>query len=152
MNDEILMWYDGSCEPCNPGGYASYGVLIKHNGVTIFSESKLVGHGQGMSNNVAEYSGLLRGLQWLLNNGYRKNKIVIRGDNMMTVMQTAGKWRARKGFYIPYFQKVRDIKSNFKKIDIAWIPREQNGEAHELSKRVLIDEKVEFRIQRIYNG
>ena len=65
----------------------------------------------------------------------------------VTIMQMAGKWQAHRGLYIPYFLKCRDLVAKFKRIKFEWIPREQNGEADELSKRVLKDKGVEFRIQ-----
>ncbi len=100
-----------------------------------------------MSNNVAEYSGMIGVLEKLLELGYRDASILVRGDNRMTIMQMAGKWGARKGLYLPYFEKCKKLIGQFPHIDFQWIPREQNGEADELSKRILIERKVTFRIQ-----
>ncbi len=36
---KLIAFFDGACEPVNPGGTASYGVVVKSNGVTIFTDS-----------------------------------------------------------------------------------------------------------------
>ena len=144
---EIEVWYDGACEPINPGGYASYGVLIKADGSKIWDESRLVGFGPEMSNNVAEYSGLLAALKKLIVLGLEKSKILVRGDNMMTIRQSEGVWRCRGGLYEPYFREVQKLIGKFPHIRFQWIPREQNSEADKLSKRVLIKSGVRFEIQ-----
>ena len=33
----IEAWFDGACEPVNPGGTASYGVIVTRNGETSTS-------------------------------------------------------------------------------------------------------------------
>ena len=40
MNVEC--WFDGSCEPVNPLGHASYGALIKQDGKILHEESGYV--------------------------------------------------------------------------------------------------------------
>lgn len=147
---ELEMWYDGACEPKNPGGYASYGVIIKKiDGTVLFEESKMVGHGDRMSNNVAEYSGAISGLKWLIVKGYQKSRILVRGDNKMSVMQMGGFWKVRTwdGLYVPYWREAKTLLEHFKHIDFKWIPREENGEADEISKRILVEEGIKFEIQ-----
>lgn len=143
----VEVWYDGAVEPVNPGGHGSFGALIKVNGEKIWEASIYIGHGPTISNNVAEYSGMIGVLEKLIELGLRERGILVRGDNMMTIMQMAGLWRAKRGLYIPYYLKCKDLVSRFPHIHFEWIPREQNGEADELSKQVLIDRHVKFRIQ-----
>jgi ribonuclease HI len=100
-----------------------------------------------MSNNVAEYLGLTQALTWLLKESHQEKRITFFGDNKMTVMQMDGKWRAKQGLYIPFYKRALEIRKKFKKLNFEWIPREQNGEADELSKGELIKRKVQFKIQ-----
>lgn len=144
---KIEVWYDGCCEPKNPGGNAAFGALIKIDGITVWTASQFIGSGQGMSNNVAEYSGMIGVLEELLIRGLQKEKILVRGDNMMTIEQMAGNWRARGGLYIPYYLKCKELVKKFKRIKFQWIPREENPEADELSKQILVNRGVQFRIQ-----
>lgn len=149
MTPLIEVWYDGACEPKNPGGYAAYGVIIKRGAAVLLEESKLVGVGPKMSNNVAEYSGVLRALEWMSEHGMEKEKILVRGDNKMSVMQLAGLWKIATptGLYVPYCLAARKLAARFRKIRFEWIPRELNGVADEISKRVLHENGVRFRIQ-----
>ena len=62
----ISIFFDGACEPVNPGGTASYGWVIKKDGKTILSGSGIVGSGEGMTNNVGEYHGLIEGIKAFL--------------------------------------------------------------------------------------
>ncbi|WP_243674943.1 hypothetical protein [Vulcanisaeta distributa] len=62
----------GACEPKNPGGVGTYGFLILdekgntiHEGYGIACEP-----GPGCTNNIAEYTGLVKALEWLVGNGY----------------------------------------------------------------------------------
>ena len=56
MND-YLAWFDGACEPVNPRGTASFGVVIKDNaGTVLVKEHGIAGKGSVMSNKLAEYS------------------------------------------------------------------------------------------------
>lgn len=145
----IEVWYDGACEPRNPGGTASYGLVIKKDGQTVFEESKIVGIGSKMSNNVAEYSGAIRAMEWLLATGYKKERIHVRGDNKMSINQMARVWKVATwdGLYVPYWRKAMELVTKFKHIHFEWIPREQNGEADDISKRALREAGVKFRIQ-----
>ena len=145
----IEVWYDGACEPRNPGGTASYGVIIKDGNKVLFEESKIVGSGEKMSNNVAEYSGAISGLKWLLENGFVKRPILVRGDNKMSVEQMAGNWKVKTwdGLYVPFWREAIGLVKRFKRIEFRWIPREQNGEADEISKRALKESGVKFMIQ-----
>jgi ribonuclease HI len=49
FTDCIEVWYDGCCEPVNPGGHAAAGVVIKRDGHVIWQESRYIGHGLQMS-------------------------------------------------------------------------------------------------------
>ena len=143
----ITVFYDGCCEPRNPGGNAGFGAVIYvHNREAKRLSLYTPAHPEN-SNNVAEYKGLTCALEWLLENSFEKNKVRFFGDNMMTVMQMNGKWKARSGMYIPHYMKARDLGKKFKNLKFKWIPREQNDIADDLSKTQLKDRGVKFKIQ-----
>ena len=52
-------YFDGCCEPTNPGGTAAYGIVILRNGRPIHYGNKMFPAGPRTSNNVAEYSGFI---------------------------------------------------------------------------------------------
>jgi ribonuclease HI len=150
----LRVWIDGACEPVNPGGTASYGLVVRFHQTNelLFRESKVVGSGQGMSNNVAEYAGLIAFLDWL--EALDKNWIpaisyepdnpsaFVFSDSQLLVNQMNGKWKVNKGLYIPYYNKVmtkiRSSPTLLVRLAFRWIPREANQEADDLSKQALL--------------
>lgn len=148
----ITLYFDGACEPVNPGGTASYGVVIMQGKKILYQSSKLFkpkkGKEKETSNNVAEYSGFTDALHWLRENNLNKKEIQVFGDSMLVINQMFGDWKIRKGFYKPIAILAKEmISQSFPKITGSWIPREKNDIADELSKAELIKQGIEFRIQ-----
>lgn len=140
----IKVYFDGACEPVNPGGTASYGWLIKKDGKTIASGHEVIGVGEGMTNNLAEYRGLIEGLKACkkLN---KIGKIIISGDSVMVCNMVSRKWGWKKKKWkphskFPHLKKLLD-EAHMLLVDVEhevkWIPREENFEADELSKKHL---------------
>ena len=164
----IECWFDGVCEPKNPGGHAAYGALIKVDGETVLREGGYVCNGPTASNNLAEYSGILAVLRWLDQNaGASPVKITIRGDSNLVINQLSGAWntnctKCRKplkrcscatptpGLYFPFYEQARDLLAALTKrhkITLTWIPRKENEICDVLSKAVLKERGIEFKIQ-----
>jgi ribonuclease HI len=148
----IEAYFDGCCEPVNPGGTASYGAVIFVDGERVWECSELFvpvhGKEKHTSNNVAEYSGFLSILEWLLANNLDAMPARIHGDSKLVIEQMLGNWRMKKGFYIPVAKKAKETLKKFRKQPkLIWIPREKNDIADELSKAELKKAGVEFRIQ-----
>lgn len=122
----IEIYFDGSCEPRNPGGTARVGVVIIKDKKLEKEISGAVGSGFLMSCNVAEYEALNAGLQFLLDAGLEKEFIKIRGDSDLVVKQMQGLWKIKKGLYKEYAIKCFGLMKKFKRFSIEWIPREQN--------------------------
>lgn len=151
-NIKLRVWVDGACEPINPGGWASYGVIVKLGDNVLFSDGKVVGFGQGMSNNVGEYSGLIGFLEWFV---VAKDKLnlannpVVFSDSRMLINQAKGLWKVKRGLYVPYYLRAQELINKLKgRIDFQWIPRGQNKEADQLSKTALLDCGVKLEIQK----
>lgn len=148
----IEAWFDGCCEPVNPGGTASYGAVVFVDGKRVWDCSEIFfpekGKERETSNNVAEYSGFLAILIWLLKNGHDKANTTIYGDSKLVIEQMQGNWKMHGGFYIQTAKLAKAALKRFKKVPkLQWIPRDQNDIADELSKAELIKAGVEFRIQ-----
>ncbi len=143
----IKFWWDGVCEPINPGGHCAYGTYIQQGGKVLLAESGYIGKNKNTSNNVAEYSGFIRALEFLKEKGLNKLPIYARGDSNLVVQQVQHKWKIHSGFYVPFAEKARRLIVDFPKIRVEWIPREENDKADVLSKQVLKEMGVHFRIQ-----
>jgi ribonuclease HI len=138
-SNEIQVYFDGLCQPYNPGGIACYAFVILTKKGHEHSEYGLAVEpfGDNATNNVAEYTGIIKALEWLLEkNNYNNNqKIIIRGDSQLVINQIKGKYKVRAVKIIPLYQKVKSLLSKFKDIKIEWIPRDNNKEADKLSNK-----------------
>src|ERR1039458_937433 len=90
-----------------------------------------------MSNNVAEYAGVLQILKYL---SYRPpGRVTIHGDSKLVINQLNGRWRIRKGLYLSIAVEAKELLAHLKglgwQITCCWIPRTQNEECDALSKK-----------------
>ena len=137
-DNEYNAWFDGACGPVNPGGTATYGVMIKdHVGTILVWEHGLVGEGSTVSNNVAEYAGVLHILNYL--SSRPPARVTIHGDSKLVINQLSGSWRVRKGLYVSTAIEAKESLAQLHglgwQINLCWIPRAQNKECDALSKK-----------------
>jgi ribonuclease HI len=141
MND-YKSWFDGSCGPLNPGGTATSGAIVKDkDGTFLLKERRLVGKGEGMSNNVAEYAAIIRVFEHLLPRS--PGHVVVQGDSRLVIKQLNGRWRIREGLYRAAALEAQQMLGHLRclgwKVDLQWIPREQNKDCDALSKGQLLE-------------
>lgn len=130
----IEVYVDGACMPKNPGGTATYGYVIKKDGMIIGNGSGVIGTGKEMSNNVAEYEGLNQALKWLIAHP-QNDEITICSDSKMLINQCNGKWHVNRGTYVSYYAESLDLRKELGvKVTFKWVPRNQNMEADALSQ------------------
>lgn len=132
----IKLYFDGSCEPVNPGGKMGLGTLIKSGNVRIFQGSEAISPSPNNTNNIAEYRALIAGLKWLIDNDMTDKQIEVLGDSNLVVQQMAGNWKAKGGKYYPFYIEARYLRDQFTNITFTWIPREKNVEADALSRGI----------------
>lgn len=130
----IEVYFDGLCQPRNPGGVACYAYVVKKGGQNIQTDYGVAGEpfSKDSTNNVAEYTALLKALQWLDSNGYHGASIEVRGDSRLIVNQVNGEFKVRTKRLVPLYLAVLELIKKFK-LNIKWIPREENAEADRLS-------------------
>lgn len=146
---KITAYFDGCCEPINPGGTAAFGAVIMMDGKTILQHSEIYKplRPRETSNNVAEYNGLLAILEFLYRNKLNEEQIVIRGDSQLVIRQMSGEWGINQGLYVPFANRARNALRFFPNIRFEWVSRESNRHADGLSKRHLKRAGIKFRIQ-----
>lgn len=149
-------FFDGCCEPVNPGGTAAFGAVIYDGLNKIWEQSQVFvpmkGREKETSNNVAEYLGFIAILCALKGMEFQDRRIAIYGDSKLVLCQMfkevyGKKWKIRKGLYVPYARSAQKLVKEFTNIQGRWIPREKNTIADELSKRRLRTAGVEFKLQ-----
>lgn len=132
----ISCYFDGSCEPKNPGGVAKYGIVCYEGKEEIYTEHGIVCSGSEASNNVAEWVGFHSIIKWLIKfkDLFGQYDVNIYGDSMMVCSQARGYWRIKDGLYKKYaLDAMNDFKDLDMDLNIEWIPREFNARADELS-------------------
>jgi len=129
----IEVWVDGLCEPVNPGGTACIGYIIKEEGKVLERGSEVIGQGKGMTNNVAEYTALIRVLEKMAQLGLSQQETLVRSDSRLLVNQMNGSWDVKAPLILPLHRKVKTIVASLN-IKFKWIPREQNTEADALCR------------------
>lgn len=136
----IIVYFDGACEPINPKGIATYGYVV-------YRDNQKIAEGSGLacepfswnsSNNVAEYTALVKALEYLVENGLTDKQVVVRGDSQLVIRQMIGWYSVKSERIKPLYEKAVELASKFKEIEFEWIPREYNEEADNLSHKAYV--------------
>jgi ribonuclease HI len=116
----------------NPGP-ASYGVVIRDpRGELVAKLKKYIGR---MTNNVAEYYGLIAALDYAQSHGVRA--IRIESDSELLVKQMRGLYKVKSAELQPLFERARKMSQAFDSFRIDHVYREQNREADALANEAL---------------
>jgi len=117
----------------NPGP-AGYGaVVLSSDRATVLAEAKAaIGRA---TNNVAEYRGLIAGLDDALNLGATEAAVFL--DSKLLVEQMAGRWKVKHPDLIELHARARGLAARFDHITYAWIPRERNSHADRLANEAM---------------
>lgn len=126
----MILYCDGASRG-NPGPGA-YGFVLLSEKEIVFSQGARMGV---VTNNVAEYEGLLKGLEKSLELG--ATEIAVRSDSQLLVRQLLGEYKVKAPHIIPLVEKAKMLLSRFKQVDIAHIPREENSLADALCNEAL---------------
>jgi ribonuclease HI len=100
-----------------------------------------------MSNNVAEYAGLIAVLEWLIEHDLCDTEIIVMGDSKLVIEQMFGAWKIKNGRYTTLALRARELVSRFENIRGEWISRDLHDVADELSKAALKRAGVKLRLQ-----
>jgi ribonuclease HI len=89
------------------------------------------------TNNVAEYKGLLMGLEALLQLGAKK--IVVKSDSQLLVRQLNGEYRVKDEKLKVLFGRAKSLLRRFESCRIVHVSREMNKLADRLANRGIDD-------------
>jgi ribonuclease HI len=135
----IEVYFDGLCQPVNPGGIACYAFVIRRDDRTIHSDYGIAAEpfSKDATNNVAEYTALAKALEWLIANGLNNSgRIKVKSDSQLVVKQLRGEYKIKSQRIIPLYRQVLLLQSRFPDgVEIRWVPREENKEADSLTNR-----------------
>lgn len=127
----FLLYADGGSRG-NPGA-AAYGTVIYDAQGNVYVE---IAEYLGVAtNNVAEYSGLLAGLQYLAEK-HPSAVVEVRMDSKLVVEQMSGRWKIKHPDMRDLAMQSHRLTPNLK-VTFTWIPREQNAHADRLANEAL---------------
>jgi ribonuclease HI len=147
----IKAYFDGACAPFNPGGHMGIGCyVLDHDGTKIFEFSGYESNGPNTSNNVAEYMGLEKCMDFIIDNGFSEEDVTFYGDSKLVIMQMVGKWKIHKGRYAETAKRCLKKICSINKPGFNWIPREHNYFADRLSNVELLKRGIKFDRSKMY--
>ena len=130
------LFFDG-CSKGNPGLAGAGAVIYNDLNKEIWSKSSFVGKKE--TNNVAEYSGLILGLEEAIRISSIKH-LIVKGDSKLVIEQMKGKYKVNSPNLLQLYKKAKDLllKGNFESIDFIHVYRNENKRADELSNLGLV--------------
>ena len=112
----------------NPGP-SGIGVQIATEDGSVLAE---IARGIGeATNNVAEYTAVIEGLQRAQELGART--VTLRSDSQLLINQLTGRYRVKSEHLQPLHHRALSIAAGFRGISFDHVPREENSEADRLA-------------------
>ena len=129
---KVIVEADGGARG-NPGP-AGYGALVREadTGEVLAERSESIGVA---TNNVAEYGGLIAGLEAAVDVG--ATDVEVRMDSRLVVEQMSGRWQIKNPGLRPLAAKAASLVRRFDSVRYAWVPREHNRHADALANAAM---------------
>lgn len=131
LYDEIIVHIDGGSRG-NPGPAAASFVFTTPSGSRLKAQAFFLGKA---TNNVAEYTGLLKALEAAKQ--IKAERLSIFSDSELLVKQLKGQYKVKSEQIAPLFQQATALLDLFKDWKIQHVPREKNKFADKLVNQAL---------------
>lgn len=129
---KVIVEADGGARG-NPGP-AGYGAVVRDpaTGDVLAERSEAIGV---TTNNVAEYRGLIAGLEAAAELG--ATQVEARMDSKLVVEQMSGRWQIKHPGLRPLAAQAATLVRRFDQVTYTWIPRERNRAADALANAAM---------------
>jgi ribonuclease HI len=131
QSDWWIVYCDGASRG-NPGRSAYGAAVFDPQGRERHRTSGAIGTA---TNNVAEYRGLIAGLEAAL--ALEAKRVEVRMDSELVVRQVIGRYRVRNPGLVPLHRRVLALRPRFDEVVFKHVPREQNRLADSLANQAL---------------
>ena len=129
---KVIVEVDGGSRG-NPGPAGFGCVVMSQDRSHVLAEHKLA---IGITtNNVAEYRGLIAGLEEARRLG--AGEVAVSMDSKLVVEQMTGRWKVKHPGLAELHQQARALASTFDSVSYSWIPRERNTHADRLANEAM---------------
>jgi len=123
----VIINCDGAARG-NPGPAGAGAVVVDESGAVLAEVAEGLGE---TTNNVAEYTAVIRGLEEAKRLGARE--VLLRSDSQLLINQLTGRYRVKAPHLQPLHKRVRDLMRAFTRVDLEHVPRERNAAADSLA-------------------
>jgi ribonuclease HI len=128
-------WFTAHCDGGSRGnpGPSGYGAVVEEpNGRIAARLSQFLGI---QTNNYAEYSGLLAVLEWAIENGAKRLRVV--SDSELMVKQMKGQYKVASPVLRPLYEQARRLAAKLEKFEMRHTLRGGNQEADRLANEAM---------------
>ncbi len=123
----VLLYTDGACSG-NPGPAGIGYVICSPEGEELAAVGEAIGHA---TNNIAEYTALLRGLAACRELGAEAVEVV--ADSELMVRQMLGRYKVKNANLLPLFQAAKTAAAEFGNVRFRHVLRHENSRADGLA-------------------
>jgi len=131
MDETLTIQFDGGSRG-NPGPAACGVVITTSDGITLAALGKYLGRA---TNNVAEYTGLITGLQEARKLGAKK--IIVRGDSELVIKQMRGEYRVKNPDMKTLHDRAQTLAREFSSVQFTHNLRQHNEVADRLANKAM---------------
>jgi broad specificity phosphatase PhoE/ribonuclease HI len=117
----------------NPGN-AGYGAVVLDAQTGEVLAERAAGLGI-TTNNVAEYSGLIAGLEAA--GSLDARRVDVRMDSKLVIEQCSGRWQVKQPHLRPLVARAKELLAGFEATSLQWIPRAENKVADALANAAM---------------
>ncbi len=130
---QLIVHTDGGS--LNNPGQAAIGFLLHNNSHLLYQHSEAIGIA---SNNVAEYTALIRALSYIKNNKLCPESIQIVADSQLMIKQMRGEYKVKHPEIRLLYEQVKQLVEEINcPISYTHVLRERNMQADALVKAAL---------------
>jgi ribonuclease HI len=129
----------------NPGP-AAYAFIIQKENPPPVEEKGTLGT---MTNNLAEYTALVRALERA--HALGASRLIVHSDSELLVKQMNGEYRVKNPDLRVLYNHARELTDQFKQVVIRHVPREHNSRADQLCNEALDEAAQEERAPFFHN-
>jgi ribonuclease HI len=131
MSDQPTTVHIDGAARGNPGP-AAYALVLRRPNQPVLEEAETMGTA---TNNVAEYTALIRALERAAGLGVRT--LTVFSDSELVVKQMNGEYRVKNADLQDLYREAQDLRKRFERVTLTHVRRAQNADADRLCNEAL---------------
>jgi len=135
----LILEFGGLCAPAGKHGAMSYGWLIRRSALAIDSGWACLPAGHGNSSCLAEYLGLIEGLQAVIQLREPGERLTVRSDARLVIKQVAGVWLGVSPGLWRGYRQARELVRRLFPVTFVLVAHEHNAAADALARAAYHD-------------